>query len=156
MAHEAYYPPLDTATIKQLKLMQQLAAEHPSYWLDAPYPGDVQRILEDILKPKKVVHQAAPVAKEEGEEEWQFLARETRHLYDQLKVAGVGLEGNELMAFFKTSTSLLEKLLGFQERANNLKQVSDFYHVVLDVMEHELTVDQRTAVMTKLQEHMKG
>ena len=156
MAHEAYYPALDEATIKSLKVMQQLSLEHPGYWLEAPYSGVIQRILEDILKPKKMIHESAPLDRKDDEEEWEFLYRESHDLYTKLKVAGAGLEGNELMSFYKTAASLLEKLLQMQERANNLKQISDFYQVVMDIMETELTSDQRTRVMERLRDQTKG
>lgn len=155
MSEGAYYPTLDLQTLKGLKIVLQLSSEDSSYFLDTPWSGEIQLLVEELTKPKKIVHQAAPVEKKEGEEEWEFLARETRGLYDGLKVAGIGLEGNELMAFYKTSTSLLEKLLAMQERANNLKHVSDFYQLVLDVMEDSLTGDQRTTVMQKLKDSIK-
>lgn len=157
MADDLFYPQLDTRSIKLLPTMKALAAEHPSYWLTAPYGGDVQVILEDLLKPQVVVHEAAPSAQVDGQSEWEFLYAESKSLYTKLKNAGeVNMEANEKMAFFRTATSLMEKLLSMQERANNLKQVSDFYQIVLDIMESELNGDQRTRVMQRLEEATKG
>jgi 23S rRNA maturation mini-RNase III len=152
-----YYPELDTKTIKHLPILQKLSQDHPSYWLTAPYAGDVQLILEGLLKEKKVVHEATPSAQSEDQDNWEFLYEESKTLYTNLKNAAVGnMETSEKMAYFRTATSLMEKLLGMQERANNLKQVSDFYQLILDIMEGELVGDQRTRVMQRLSEATKG
>lgn len=161
MAEDIYYPPLDVKTIRALTVVRQLVAEHPSYWLNAPYGGDVQMILTNLFKTPKNVPQDAPEVPVNGDDDsgtasWEFLARESKTLYMGLKNAGVGLDGNELMTYYKTSSALLEKLLAMQERANNLKQISDFYQCVLEVMEDVLTVDQRTAVMEKLKLAMQS
>lgn len=156
MADDLYYPVLDPKTIKALTVVRQLVAEHPSYWLSSPYSSEVQTILESFFKAKPSAPDTPPNLDDDEREEWEFLASESKTLYMGLKNAGIGLEGNELMSYYKTSAGLLEKLLSFQERANNLKQISDFYQVVLSVMEEVLNADQRTAVMEKLKEAMKA
>lgn len=160
MSDAPYYPPLDEKTILALQTVQALAQQHPSYWLAAPYSGKVQMILEPLLRGAKQTPVDQPTSvvapKRADEEDWEFLYRESRALYDGLQTAKGSLEGSELMAYYRTSTSLLEKLLGMQERANNLKHVSDFYQVVMDIMESTLTGDQRTQVMQKLAEASKA
>lgn len=153
---DAYYPQIDPATIKALPILQQLSQDHKSYWLTAPYDGVTQGILERILAPKKVVHTTSEIDIDPNENMDDFLATESRNLYQKLKMAGLGLEGSEQLAYLKTSTSLLEKLLAIQERANNLVRISEFYATVMDIMDSELTSDLRTRVMERLEAHIKA
>lgn len=154
---DAYYPQLDTATIKALPIVQQLSEEHKSYLLTSPYSGDVLAILERLLAPKKVIHESsAPSSTPDGEDNWEFLATESKRLYKDLSNTGLGLEGSEKLAYLKTAAGLLEKLLSMQERANNLKQISEFYAIVMDIMESELSADQRSKIMIRLEEAVKA
>jgi hypothetical protein len=155
MAEDLYYPPLDTKTIKSLPIVRELAAEHASYFLSAPYPMEVQTILQDLFKKKEVIAEERP--ENDDRDNWEFLYEESKHLYLSLKGASAGnLETSDKMAYFRTATALLEKLLSMQERSNNLKQVSDFYALVLEIMESELSGDQRTRVMQRLSDATKG
>lgn len=154
---DPYYPSLDTATIKALPIIQQLSEEHKSYLLTAPYAGDVLAILERLLAPKKVIHEQAKVPTANADEEnWEFLARESKRLYTDLSNTGLGLEGSDKLAYLKTAAGLLEKLLSMQERANNLKQISEFYATVMEIMEDELSSDQRSKIMIRLEEATKA
>jgi hypothetical protein len=154
---DPYYPQLDTATIKALPIMQQLSEEHKAYLLTAPYGGDVLAILERLFAPKKVIHeQANAPEQDDGEDNWEFLARESKRLYIDLSNTGLGLEGSDKLAYLKTAAGLLEKLLSMQERANNLKQISEFYALIMTIMEEELSSDQRSKIMIRLEEAIKA
>lgn len=161
MSDDFYYPTLDPQTMKNISVIQKLAAEHPSYWLTAPYSGEIQLQLEGMFFRKKASEKAD---KEEAElpinddrESWQFLYEESRNLYINLKNAKpTGDDPAAQMGYFRTATSLLEKLLSMSERANNLKQVSDFYALVMDIMEGVMSPTQRTEVMERLQAATKG
>lgn len=148
---DPYYPQLDPATVKALPILQQLSQDHKSYWLTAPYDGITQGILERILAPRKVIHEAKEIDIDPDENMDDFLATESRNLYQKLKTAGLGLAGSEELAYLKTSTALLEKLLAIQERANNLVKISEFYATVMDIMDSELSSDLRTRVMERLE-----
>jgi hypothetical protein len=56
----------------------------------------------------------------------------------------------ERMAYFRTATSLLERLVTARERALGIKQIRDFQDTVLNIMEEVCTPDQRTDVMDRL------
>lgn len=158
-----YYPDLDPATMKAIGVIQKLAYEHPAYWLSAPYSGAIQMQLEGLFNAKS---KRAPDSRDappadtpplDDRDDWQFLSEETKTLYRDLKAAKpAGDEPAAQMGYFRTATSLLEKLLAMNERAQNLKQVSDFYAGVLEVMDSTLTTGQRTEVMTKLEALAKG
>ncbi len=160
MSDPFYYPTLDPKTMQNIAIVQKLAMEHPSYWLEAPYSGDIQRQLEGLFKSKKTgsANDAPPVDIEHDDRDnWEFLFEESKTLYRNLKGAQPsGDEPTAQMGYFRTATSLLEKLLSMSERANNLKQVSDFYQLVMDIMESTLSANQRTEVMEKLQAAIKG
>jgi hypothetical protein len=160
MSDDFYYPALDPQTMKNIGIIQRLALEHPSYWLQAPYSGDIQLQLMALFLPRKVgAANDAPVVdiEDDDRDNWEFLFEESKTLYRNLKGAQPsGDEPTAQMGYFRTATSLLEKLLSMSERAMNLKQVSDFYQLVMDVMESTLTGPQRTEVMEKLQAKIKG
>jgi hypothetical protein len=54
------------------------------------------------------------------------------------------------MTYFRTATSLLEKIVGINERAVGLKHIHDFQQGVLAIFDDELKADQRTRVMERL------
>lgn len=151
---DLFYPPLDLATVRNLEIVKQLASEHASYFLTSPYSGEVEEVVKRLLKMKEQVQVAE---NHEGEEEevtgdrWEFLYRETQSLFKDLKNAKVSSgETAEQMSYFRTATSLMEKMISLQERALGLKEISEFQKAVLDVMESVLEPSQRTEVMEKL------
>jgi len=164
MSDAFFYPELDQKTIKNLEVVRQLMLEHPSYWLTSPYPQEIERLCTEWFKGRRATAAAASLPEYDDEDDldagasgdWEFLYSESRKLYRDLQAAGTGMDPNDKMAYFRTSTSLLEKLLGMQERANNLKQISDFYHLVMDIMEGVLSPTQRTEVMERLEQATKG
>lgn len=158
MSESFFYPTLDAKTMKNLAVVQQLSIEHPSYWLTSPYSGDIQNICLKLFKPQKVVHEYEDNSDaNDGTDNWEFLFNESKTLFKGLKAAKLDNDtASEKMAYFRTATSLLDKLLSIQERSNNLKQVSEFYSIVMSIMDETLSPAQRTEVMTQLQDAVKG
>lgn len=160
MSH--FYPPLDIETIRHIPTVLKLYTQHPTYFLESPYPGEVERIFKTIKQPTVVVQtpefqEAADDLDLEGANKWENLAKEARRIYKEsksIKYAGNGDNGlspNERISHAKTMATLLEKLVSLEERALGLKKVHDFHRVVMEVMEEILTPTQRTNVMEKLQ-----
>ena len=92
-------------------------------------------------------------------DKWAKLERETQDLYDDLKDSkdNLSIEDHaERMSYFRTATSLLDKLVGLQERAVGLKAIGNFHQTVLDVMEDVLDAGQRTEVMARLKTAIEG
>lgn len=78
---------------------------------------------------------------------------ETESLFKELQDEKQTLtvkDNSEKMAYFRTATSLLEKLISLKERAMNVQQIGQFYTVVLSVMEAVLDKDQIHGVREKL------
>lgn len=156
-----FYPPLDEATVKSIEIVRQLHAEHPSYWLESPYSGAIEALLKRWFEAVQAPAPAAETpaespapAPEDGTARWEFLYNESKTLYTKLKNESTDftkMDGTEKAAYFRVATSLLDKLITYQERTLNLKQIHDFQMTVLEVMEEVLTPGQRTEVMEKLQ-----
>lgn len=95
----------------------------------------------------------------EPTDKWAKLERETQDLYDDLKDSKENLsieDHAERMSYFRTATSLLDKLVGLQERAVGLKAIGNFHQTVLDIMEDVLDPGQRTEVMARLKISIEG
>lgn len=157
-----YYPPIDKATLKNIEVVRQLSAEHPAYWLTSPYSGEVELFVKKWFPtvqeaPKKVEEKPVDITIPEGSARWEMLYRESHVLYTDLKAAGVGMtEISEKNAYYRTATSLLEKLIALQERSLGLKQIHEFQASVMDIMESVLTQNQRNEVMEKLRLAVAG
>lgn len=148
-----YYPPLDAATLRSLEVVRQLASDHPGYFLESPYSGEVEDMIKQWFFPAKpqqpTVEAPAPNLFEGNR--WEALSRESEQLYSDLKQAKWGAaETSEQLSYFRTATSLLDKIVGLQERALGLKAVHEFHHTVMQIMEEVLSPTQRTEVMEKL------
>lgn len=142
-----FFPPLDSSAIWGLTvILTQLKAD-PLYFQDedCPYPSE----LVALFVTKVEAEVPLPVATDK----WSQLEQESRTLYDALILEGATLtdrDSAEKMAYFRTATSLLEKMVGIQERAVNIKQIHQFHSAVLEVIEHVLDPGQRTTVMAGL------
>lgn len=119
---------------------------------EAPYSMETKLALLKLLAPVDEVV-------ETPRDKWEKLERETQRLYDELKDSkdNLSIEDHaERMSYFRTATSLLDKLVGLQERAVGLKAIGQFHQTVLDIMEDVLDPGQRTEVMERLQKVIKG
>ena len=158
-----FYPPVDLDTIRHLPTMFKLYQEHPTYFLESPYPGEVERIFRALKKPQvapetEAFKEAAEIVDLDSDNKWENLAKEARKIYKEMKAVkhassenDKGLSPNEKMRYYKELSALLEKLVSLEERALGLKKVHDFHKAVMEVMESVLSPTQRTDVMEKLQ-----
>lgn len=138
----------------ELGLVLQLLEQDPSLLTDpeCPYSADTVLVLGGLRGDK------AEVA-ETPRDKWDKLERETQRLYDDLKDSKDNLtveDHAERMSYFRTATSLLDKLVGLQERAVGLKAIGTFHQTVLDIMEDVLDPGQRTEVMQRLDKVVRG
>jgi len=154
--NDFYYPPLPEGAAFALDIILQNIESDPEYLLDAPYSGDELVVLD------KLVTQVAAAASEEDEPleggKWARLERESNDLFKLLTDFSKKLDAKdntETMAYFRTATALLDKIVGIQERTANLKQISRFHDTVLSIMEDEMDATQRTKVMERLQEALE-
>jgi hypothetical protein len=74
-------------------------------------------------------------------------------IINDLEAYGQGLgagDTSEKLQYFKTKTSLVEKLLNNLERAANLKQINEFRSIVIQFMDEVLSKDQITDFMKRI------
>lgn len=143
-----FYPPLDPDTLKNLLIVHQLVSEHPSYFLESSYSGEVEA---NILKLFKHTKQALVIPDTASTEEIDVEA-ELQVLYTGLKNAKPNMDDSDQMSYYRTSTALLEKLLGLQEKARNIKAMSDHHRTVLDFIEEVCSPTQVTEFLKRLKE----
>lgn len=138
-----YYPVIQE---NELQIVLKLIQSDPGYLDDpmCPYQEDTKALL--------AVTQAENDAVEHGED---GLLREIEDLRQQLKDFGKKLDDSDLQewnTYFRLNASLMEKLVTLKERTLNLQLVRQFTEAVLQIMEDELTPDQRTTIMKRLRD----
>lgn len=149
-----YFPPLPEGAAWSLELVLRGIKSEPGYLddEDCPYSEEDRKALERIAGQRRVeIEEDAEI--DPNEDKWARLERETKELFDGLmsEQDNFAVKDNaEKMAFFRTATSLLDKLVGIQERAANLRQIHQFHDAVLRIMEDTLDAGQRTNVMEEL------
>lgn len=152
-----FYPPLDIPTLRHIRTVQKLYEIHPTYFMESPYPGEVEDFFNNLKGKNKAqksqaFNDAASILDMSSDNKWDNLAKEALKLYGQLQEVQFDAESpTEKISYFKTVSNLLEKLVSLQERALGLKSVHEFHKAVMNVMEEVLTPTQRTDVMEKLQ-----
>lgn len=144
-----FYPTIDATTVKNLLVMRQLVEEHPAYFLESPYPTSVESDINLLFKHtrKAIVAPSPPDAPEEIDVE-----AELRVLYTGLKNAKPNMDDSDQMGYYRTSTALLEKLLGLQEKARNIKAMSDHHRTVLNFIEEVCSPTQVEEFLKRLKE----
>lgn len=161
-----HYPHIDDLVGWALQTVLTLASEDSAYLRDplCPYDERVKRIINDAVsfrqgwqvmkdqegENKEGSESSTPVSEDEID---NTLAEDLHSVFQELKNYGKTIgksDQTERMAYFRTATSLLERLVTARERALGVKQIKDFQDTVLTIMEDSLTPDQRTEVMDRL------
>lgn len=146
-------PQLPTGAAFALALILQRMEEDPEFLDFAPYPDEDLEVLQSFRPATEEVEDVS------GEGKWSRLERESNNLFKMLTDFSKTLnnkDSSETMAYFRTATSLMEKIISLQERTANLKQVSKFHDTVLLIMEDVMSPDQRTQVMDRLKAAMES
>lgn len=155
------YPDVSVQQMRLVEVMRRLHKEHPDYFLNpaCPYPIEIERYFRawfDAPLGTTEVTEDVRAERLTGEDKWDALYREVVELYASLKNAKPsGGDSAESMAYFRTATGLLDKLVSHQERCLGIKQVQEFHTAVMEVMESVLSEDQRNTVMAQLKEAIR-
>jgi hypothetical protein len=145
-----FYPPLTDDALWAFHVIMENIASDPGYLgEECPYPVDFIELLEK--KPRRISDLGEKLEEIDLEQEAHALFLELRESKDHLTID----DNAERMSYFRVATSLLDKLIGMRERANNVKRVSQFYTSVLGVMEEILEPDQITKVRNRLKEFVE-
>lgn len=127
-------------------------------WLDiadCPYDEATKVALRDLNRALPASSVEVPEDPADTQDNWLTLERDTRTLLAELQGFAREIpaaDAKERMAYFRTATSLMEKLVELAERSLNLKQMSDFQRAVLAVFDQILDPQQRTAAMRLMKE----
>jgi hypothetical protein len=163
---ESYYPEMPAPSLAAIRLIQKKLSEDPSYLSspDCPYPEE----FCDIFATPAV--RAAPAGEEQRPappavvgDKWAKLELESQELFDELKNYGDtlkdvegGVDSTEKMAYFRTATALLEKIVSIHERAANLKNLHHFQETILGILEDLMPADKRTEFMNRIKAIMEA
>jgi hypothetical protein len=158
-----HYPHIDELVGWALQTVITLACEDSEYLRDpsCPYDDKVKHIINEVVSfrqgwktlPKESTAPPPPSTPVTEDEIDTTLAEDLYTVFTELKNYGKTIgtsDQTERMAYFRTATSLLERLVNARERALGVKQIKDFQDMVLTIMEDTLTMDQRTEVMERL------
>jgi hypothetical protein len=167
---ERFYPDIEALGVDVLmpvRVAIEQMCDDP-LWLErpeCPYGTDVSEALRALMTVvRKRFREAAGGAGGGGAgvspraprtangNKWEELQAEAAALYEELAVfkrdadamGDGGMDVKEKLAYFRTATQLLDKLVALGERAANLRRVSDFQERVLRVFDVVLTPAQRT------------
>jgi len=145
-----FYPKIREDEILKLNVVVKSLEKDPTYLdhPDCPYPDTVKDFFRK---------QAAPVEVEDlfgGDEEKEILIdRQVEQLINDLEAFSKQLtnaDHSEKLQYFKTKTTLLEKLVTMRERVFNLKELNEFRGTILAFMDEVCTKDQVTELMKRL------
>lgn len=154
----SYYPNLTESMIIQLQVVVKSLEQNPKYLQspDCPYSDAVK---DFFTKNRGVLGSGRAVSAEvedlfEGKDDVLVLEEQIKKLLNELEDMSAALgsmETSEKLAFMKTKSQLIERLITMQERVMNLKEVAMFRHTVIGFMEEVLEKDQIADFMDRLQ-----
>lgn len=150
----SFYPDLDDAMILPVKAALHLIEQNPGYLdgEDCPFSESVKEFLSTLVS-RDVNLPREPNFLEKSDDKWGTLEAETADIYTQLKEFGSNLKQedvSERLQFFKTATTLLEKIVSLNERALGLKNLHEFQTTVLKILDEVMSAEQRTDVMMRV------
>lgn len=152
-----YYPNISEDQILLINRVLRLMPDTPNFLNDPKCPY-TPAIKEFLLKSVAPAPAAASTDLFEGDEVLS-VEKQIQKLINDLeeygKVLGSGDQAEKLQ-YLKTKAGLVEKLIGFQERINNLKQINEFRGIVIQFMDEVLDKDQITIFMQRIDGVLKN
>lgn len=144
-----FYPNLDAPTVKNLLVVKQLVDEHPSYFLESPYP---QALEADLLRLFKYTRHTVTEPRHNVNDEELDVESELIVLFRSLKQAKPNATDGDQMAYYRTATALMERLLNLQDKAKNMKTMGEHHDMVLQFMSEICSPTQIEEFMTRLKD----
>lgn len=147
-----HYPDLSSKLMVPLQVIREQLKLDPGY-LDAeecPYDAAIKDLLRLMVSPTGVSQ--GGFLNRTGSKQ-HILEEEAQALYQEIKSFGSKLKADDVserMTYYRTRTSLLEKLIDMIERAGNMQAVVEFQEIVLAIFEDMLTPEQRAEAMERL------
>lgn len=142
-----FYPEIDAKTVKNLLILRQLVSDHPAYFLDSPYPVSMETDIQALLK---YTQRATVMATEEDAE--IDMEVELKTLFRDLKKVKPADNDPDQMAYYRTSTALMERLLSLQSTAKNIKTMGEHHATVLNFIEEVCSPTQLEEFLKRLKD----
>lgn len=144
MSNKPAYPAIPEASLTPIRAIEIQMKEYPDILdrADCPYPASVKAFLRKLGGPTE--------PREYSEDE---LIDEITSLYNELKTASttvVTTDAKDKVALLKTSADLLTRMVSLKEKALNIREVSRFQKLVIEVLETVVTPAQRAEFVEKL------
>lgn len=144
-----YYPTLTGTDMTPFRVLKSQLALDPDYLSrpDCPYPQVLKAELAELLTGRvKAVRKL---------DDADDLLIELTGVYDSLKEMGeqIGtIDAKDKIQWMKAQVSVLERLTELMSRVVNMRQMSRFRRVVLELLDNILEPAQRTLFVEKLGE----
>jgi hypothetical protein len=176
----AFYPQINLGALAGVAAIKQQIEAREDYLTadDCPYDQDtrdqltkllapkivevpVEKIVERIVEKKvEVVSKAAEGAGKRGPKvkgsgvDMDGVAKEVQDIRDelkQLKLDSKALQTADKIQIIKTRATLVEKLIGMDEKANNQRKVGTFMSTVLTILDDLMPEEGRQEFMKRLE-----
>jgi hypothetical protein len=147
---EHFYPTIREEQVMLFNVVVQNLEKDPGY-LDhpsCPYPDTVKNFFRKSTASAPVIDLFA-----DGEDREMVLDKQVEKLINDLEAFANTLgnaDHSEKLQYYKTKTTLIEKLISMRERVFNLKELNEFRSVVIQFMDEICTKDQITDLMKRL------
>lgn len=146
-----FYPQLDATTVEHMPLVIELARQDADYLLGAPYPSSLIATIRKLAQTPLTAINPEGSSRPTTAGEPIDLKAETEGLYRELVLHKPhSTDDTANMAYFRTRTSLLEKLIDMMTQAKNQKHMTEFISAVLEVIETNMTTESRVKVIDQL------
>lgn len=149
-----------------LELKERVLAD-PDFFenaTDLPYDGQTLSSLKKILAPQivtKTIEKEVAAKESRGrptkditlsQEDQEKVRTELQKLLDNLNTMadGPGLETSERIQITRLKTNLIEQLLKLQERAFNVKKMSQFQEVVVGILDDLMSESDREQFLKRI------
>ena len=160
MSDEHFYPPkLTDEVVMPLRVAIRHARRSPAYLEDraCPWSKELKTFVKELAGNISADAGGESVFEVPNGDKFEIMVKELDQLYSDLKsFRGTlnAMEPNEKATFFKTSMSLMEKIVALKERIYNMKEISEFQKTVITVMEHHLDPEQQKKIIGELNGHL--
>lgn len=147
-----HYPDLSQKLLVPLRVVREQLRLDPGFLDDptCPYPADVLELLKHLAPAAQAV--SGQFLRRSGSKH-AILEDELQDLYLEIRDFGKKLSKDdvtEFMSYFRTRTTLLEKLVSLTERAVSVKEAQRFQDIVMGILEDMLSPDQRAEALELL------
>ena len=152
LTNDSYYPPVEASALQVWEIVFESMRNDP-LWLernDCPYDDDLRKELAGFwVRMRPGGRETVAAAVTTGDDLESNLITIYNELVEFKGSIGDG-DIKEKMSYYRTVTSLLDKLTGLSERTKNVKAVSAYTAAVHRVFEEVMTPEQRTRAMEML------